>query len=116
MTAARAALARADAALERFAPLPLALLAAEARLRSGDVSRYEAALALLRRAPDYGRTSAIHHAAARALCAAGSNQAASRARARWIEARDALRTRIPATRLTEFDALPEQHDPLQDSA
>jgi tetratricopeptide (TPR) repeat protein len=116
MTAARAALARADAALERFAPLPLALLAAEARLRSGDVSRYEAALALLRRAPDYGRTSAIHHAAARALRAAGSNQAASRARARWIEARDALRTRIPATRLTEFDALPEQHDPLEDSA
>jgi tetratricopeptide (TPR) repeat protein len=109
---ANVALARARAALSRFAPAPLALLAAETGLRVEAGAGYDEALALLRRAPEYGRGVAMHHAAATALHAARRTDAAAAAHARWKEAADSLRARLDPEHLATFERLDFMHDPL----
>jgi tetratricopeptide (TPR) repeat protein len=110
---AAAARERAAAALARFAPVPLALLAAETRLRTEAGAGYDEALALLRRAPDYGRSVAIQHAAARAFLAAGRREQADAARTRWRDAAAALRDGLDPARRDTLDRRPFMQDPFE---
>jgi hypothetical protein len=91
--------------------MALSLLMAEAALLVGETSGYESARALLRRAPDYGRAYAIHHAAARALAASGQMEAARAASERWLDARNEARARLPDDMQSHFDLLPEAQEP-----
>jgi tetratricopeptide (TPR) repeat protein len=108
---AQAALRRARSALERFAPLVLSLQSAETALRLGASDEYPQALALLRRAPAYGRAYAIHHAAAAAFAAAGDASEAEDAARRWRESLRAARELVPPDLRAGFDAQAVAQEP-----